>query len=93
MSRAVRAASYIAYYTNTNIIILLSSITVGLVVLDTCVCVCMHVHLYVLNHLKMHYIHICHLINISQVAVTAPNHMIWEIRIGVVFLRGCGLPI
>ena len=24
---------------------------------------------------------------------TAPNHMIWEIRIGVVFLRRCGLPI
>ena len=69
MSRAVRTASYIAYYTNTNIIILLSSITVGLVVLDTCVCLCMHVHLYVLNHLKMHYIDICHLINISQVAV------------------------
>ena len=25
--------------------------------------------------------------------ITAPNHMIWEIRIGVVFLRRCGLPI
>ena len=25
--------------------------------------------------------------------VTAPNHMIWEIRFGVVFLRRCGLPI
>ena len=24
---------------------------------------------------------------------TAPNHMIWEIRFGVVFLRRCGLPI
>ena len=25
--------------------------------------------------------------------VTAPNHMIWEIRFGVVFLQRCGLPI
>ena len=29
----------------------------------------------------------------SGISFTAPNHMIWEIRIGVVFLRGCGLPI
>ena len=42
MSTAMHTASYIAYYTNTNIIILLSSITVGLVVLDIYVCVCMY---------------------------------------------------
>ena len=27
------------------------------------------------------------------VTFTAPNHMIWEIRFGVVFLPRCGLPI
>ena len=31
--------------------------------------------------------------NLLKNFITAPNHMIWEIRIGVVFLRGCGLPI